>query len=89
MLIKLAHRDFGLKTLALTAVLAGSLQAQVEPDRSGVGQAEFRLAELTIENEYREPRELPSQAAANAAADLAALGPGAKSGRIDVRGGRW
>ena len=89
MLTTLVRREFGLITLVLTAFLAGSLQAQVEPDRSGVGQAEFRLAELTIENEYREPRELPAQAAANAAADLAALGPGAKSGHIDVRGGRW
>ena len=69
-------------------LVAGSLQALQEPDRSGLGQAEFKVEELTIENEYREPRELPAQASANAQADLAALGPVAK-GHVDMRGGRW
>jgi hypothetical protein len=84
-----ASESFALKALLLLAVVAGSVQAFEEPDRSGLGQAEFRAPELTIENEYREPRELPAQAMANAQADLTALGPGAQAGFVDVRGGRW
>ena len=53
--------------LGFTALLfAGSVVAQVEPDKSGVGRAEFRLDALTIDNQYRLPVELPDQAAANA-----------------------
>ncbi len=44
MLTKKAIEMFGLKWMFLAAVLATSLQAQVEPDRSGVGQAEFLAA---------------------------------------------
>jgi len=89
MLTKKASAMFGLKVLVLLAVLVGSLQAQVEPDRSGVGQAEFRSAELNIENRYRLPGQLPAQASANAAADLAALGVRGDAGFVDTRGGRW
>ncbi len=42
MLSKKVSEMFELKAVFLMAVLAGSLQAQVDPDRSGVGQAEFR-----------------------------------------------
>jgi hypothetical protein len=79
----------GLKVLFVMAFLAGSLQAQEEPDRSGVGQSGFRLTELDTQNVYRLPRELPAQAASQATAHLAALGLSVRSGRIDVRGGRW
>ena len=89
MLTKKASEMFGPKWMFLAAVLAGSLQAQVEPDRSGVGQAEFRSANLNIENSYRLPGELPAQALANATADLAALGVAGDAGFVDTRGGRW
>ena len=89
MLTQKTSVTFELKVLFAIAVLAGSLQAQVEPDRSGVGQAEFRLNELNIENDYLLPNALPVQAASQAAADLASFGLPANSGRIDTRGGRW
>ena len=89
MFVRKVSAVFGLKVLFVTALLTGSVQAQVEPDRSGVGQAEFRSTELNIQNEYRLPKELPAQAASNAAADLAALGLTGNSGRVDKRGGRW
>ena len=69
--------------------LSGLILAQVEPDRSGIGQAEFRHPGLTIRNASRQPGELPQQAAARAVTDLAALGVSANMGRLDVRGGRW
>jgi len=75
--------------ILLLALLAAPLQAFEEPDRSGLGQAEFRIAELTIENEYRQPWELPAQAMANAQADLAALGVRSDAAFVDRRGGRW
>jgi hypothetical protein len=76
--------------LGFAALLfAGHVAAQVEPDKSGVGQAEFHLDTLTIDNEYRLPADLPDQAAANARADLNALGVGAQNGRVDRRSGRW
>ena len=76
--------------LGLSALLiAGNVAAQVEPDKSGVGQAEFRLDALTIDNQYRLPVELPDQAAANARADLNTLGVGTNNGRVDRRSGRW
>ena len=62
MFISKANLKSALTASLLIAVLSGSLQAQVAPDRSGVGQAEFRLNELTIENEYRQPNGLPAQA---------------------------
>jgi hypothetical protein len=68
---------------------AGFAKAQVEPDKSGVGQAEFHLDALTIDNQYRLPVELPDQAAANARADLNTLGVGTNNGRVDRRSGRW
>jgi len=71
------------------ACLAGLAQAQLEPDRTGLGQAEFQLDELNIEDDFRLPAELPDQAAAGAARDLGALGLSANAGRIDVRSGRW
>jgi hypothetical protein len=74
MLLEKTTRLFALKAFFLMALLVSSLQAQVAPDRSGVGQAEFRAAELNIQTHYRTPNELPAQAMANAAADLAALG---------------
>jgi hypothetical protein len=75
--------------IMLMASLAGPVQALVEPDRSGLGQAEFRLAELSIESEYRLPAELPDKAAPAAVADLNVLGLSADAGRVDVRSGRW
>jgi hypothetical protein len=67
----------------------GSTAAQIERDRSGVGQKEFRQAELTIVDSYQLPKELPAQAAAQAAADLADLGLREDGGHLDVRSGRW
>ena len=89
MLTKKVSEMFALKAVFLIAFLAGSLQAQVEPDRSGVGQAEFRSTELNIENSYRLPGELPAQASTNAAADLSALGVRSDAGFVDTPGGRW
>ena len=79
------------KNLALLILIAaaGSILAQVQPDRSGLGQAEFRHPGLSIRNSWQRSKELPPQAAAQAAGDLAALGANAASGRLDVRGGRW
>ena len=51
-------------------LFAGHVAAQVEPDKSGVGQAEVQLDALTIDSRYRLPADLPDQAAANAKADL-------------------
>ena len=68
---------------------AGSILAQVQPDRSGLGQAEVRHPGLNIRDSRQLPNELPPQAAAQAAGDLAALGANAASGRLDARGGRW
>jgi len=75
--------------ILLLASLAGSTQAQVEPDRSGLGQAEFRLDELNIEDGFSLPADLPDQAAAQAGNDLKVLGLSANAGRVDVRSGRW
>ena len=48
MFIRKADSMFALTVLLLIVAFSGSLQAQVGPDRSGVGQAEFRLNELNI-----------------------------------------
>ncbi len=80
---------YGLKFLFLMTIFSGTLQAQVEPDRSGLGQAGFRVSELNIHNDFRLPGELPDQAAPAARTDLAVLGLSPNSGRVDVRGGRW
>ena len=89
----MASRHTGLsKILTLLGVLVisfGASVAQKERDRSGVGQKEFRRAELNIADSYQLPRDLPDQAAAQAAADLADLGLPPNAGRLDVRGGRW
>ena len=89
MLIRNSKLIFGVKVLFLMAILSGPLQALVEPDRSGVGQAEFRLDELDINNEFRLPVDLSGPAASAALANLNALGASANAGRIDVRSGRW
>jgi hypothetical protein len=73
----------------LLVIVAGGVQAFEEPDQSGIGQAEFRIAELNIENEYRQPWQLPPQALANAEADLGALGVRSDAAFVDRRGGRW
>jgi hypothetical protein len=87
----LANRPakLGLFAACLWFALASPSHSLEVPDRSGLGQAEFRSIELDIDNEYRLPTSLPAQAAANAAADLTALGLGSNTGRVDVRGGRW
>ena len=89
MLIRKSIFNFGLLLLLLMAVLAGAVHAQVEPDRSGLGQAEFRLDELNIQHDFRLPHNLPGPAASIAQANLAALGLSANRGRVDIRGGRW
>ena len=89
MLIRNRKVNFGLKLFFLLALVAGSLQAQVEPDRSGLGQAEFKLAELDINNDFRLPADLPDNAGPDAVTDLGALGLSANAGRVDVRSGRW
>jgi hypothetical protein len=89
MFIKKAVSLFELNLLVLLAAMAGPLQALEEPDRSDLGQAEFRAAELNIEQEYRQLRELPAQAMANAEADLAALGLSSDAAFVDRRSGRW
>ena len=86
------RRGRGFISSALLLILittAGSILAQVQPDRSGLGQVEFRHSALNISSSFRVPHELPPQAAAQAAGDLAALGANANGGRLDVRGGRW
>jgi hypothetical protein len=88
MSVKRVSRHIVLWVLPL-AIVAGVVQAIEEPTRSGVGQAEFRVPELNIENEYRQPWELPAQATANAEADLAALGVRSDAAFVDRRGGRW
>ena len=57
------------KNLALLILIAaaGSILAQVQPDRSGLGQAEFRHPGLSIRNSWQRSKELPPQAAAQAA----------------------
>jgi len=80
---------FGLIVLFIMAALSGPLQAQVEPDRSGLGQAEFRLGELDISHDFRVPAQLPDKAAPDALTDLNVLGLSANAGMVDVRSGRW
>jgi hypothetical protein len=89
MLIRDRKVSFGLFLIFLIASLTGPLHAQVEPDRSGLGQAEFRLGELDISHDFRLPVDLPAKASPAAVADLNALGLSANAGRIDVRSGRW
>ena len=79
----------GYQVLLMAVVWAGSVLAQTEPDRAGLGQAEFQLDELSIQHDYRLPHNLPGQAAAVAQANLAALGLSSNLGRVDMRGGRW
>jgi hypothetical protein len=79
---------FFLSVMFLVAVL-GSVQALEEPDRSGVGLAEFRADILNLDNLYKQPKDLPAQALANATADLNALGVRSESAHVDQRGGRW
>ncbi len=89
MLIRDRKASFIFILFFLMAILAGPLQAQVEPDRSGLGQAEFQLSELDISHDFRLPVELPDKASPDAVADLNALGLSANAGMIDVRSGRW
>ena len=79
------------KSLPLLFLIASasSVWAQVQPDRAGLGQKEFRHPGLNISRAFRRPNELPPQAAGQAAGDLAALGAATNGGRVDVRGGRW
>jgi hypothetical protein len=83
------HKFFGNCAIFLSIFLSGSVLAFDAPDRSGVGQAEFRATELKIENAYRLTEELTGPDASKAMADLAALGIPATFSRVDVRGGRW
>ena len=89
MLIRNFKVNIGLKLFFLLALVAGSLQAQVEPDRSGLGQAEFRLSELDIDNDFRLPANLPDKAGPDAVNDLNVLGLSANAGMVDMRSGRW
>jgi hypothetical protein len=79
----------GLKTFFLLTLLAGSVQALQKPDRANLGQAEFRADILNIDNLYKQPKNLPAQALANATADLSALGVHSEAAHVDQRGGRW
>ncbi|NCF64004.1 MAG: hypothetical protein GWP58_14225, partial [Gammaproteobacteria bacterium] len=88
MLINKSTGIFALKVLFLIAVF-GSLQALQEPDRAGVGLAEYRADILNLDNLYKQPKDLPAQALANATADLNALGVRSDAAHVDQRGGRW
>ena len=70
--------------LLILIAAAGSILAQVQPDRAGLGQLESRHPGLNIGRASRRPDELSPQAAAQAAGDLAALGANAASGRLDA-----
>ena len=89
MLIRNCKINLWVTVLFLITILAGPLQAQVEPDRSGLGQAEFRLSELDIDNEFRLPANLPDKAGPDAVNDLNVLGLSANAGMVDIRSGRW
>lgn len=89
MLIRDVSFRTGLALFIILAVFSGSSQAQVEPDRSGIAQAEFRLDELDIQHSFRSPRQLPTLVTSDAERDLSNLGLSNESGLIDVRGGRW
>jgi hypothetical protein len=90
MKIKFSNRQvFSISLIFVLASLAGTLNALQEPDREGLGVAEFRADILEIDNLYQQPKDLPAQAYANAQADLDALGVRADSGFVDRRGGRW
>jgi hypothetical protein len=86
-------RDFsfrsGLVLFLVLVIFSSSSQAQVEPDRSGIAQAEFRLDELDIQHSFQSTKQLPAQAASNAKRDLSLLGLSEEAGLIDVRSGRW
>ena len=86
-----SHRSLS-RALTLFVLCLGAaslLTAVVVPEKIGVREKEFRHPDLDIGLGLRLAGELPPQAAAQAAADLAALGVPADRGRLDVRGGRW
>ena len=64
-------------------IFAGWVPAQGQPDSSGLGQAQFEHPGLFIADASRPGNALPPQAAAQATADLAALGAGTGA-RVDV-----
>jgi hypothetical protein len=77
--------------VAFVALLvAGSLHAQVEPQKTpDVAAKAFRHADLTIPAFNDEVGQLPPQAAAQAQERLARLGVDQASARIDRRSGRF
>ncbi len=76
--------------VALLLFGARLLSAVEAPERSGIGEMEFRHPDLEISVTLQIPSDLPKgEGAAMAAADLKALGALEDGGRLDVRGGRW
>ncbi len=80
------------QTLILLATLAvaGTLQAQVEPEKTpDVAAKAYRHADLTIPAFNDELGQLPPQAAAQARERLARLGVNQATARVDRRSGRF
>ncbi|MCP4662672.1 MAG: hypothetical protein GY856_45335, partial [bacterium] len=74
----------------LAMTLAGTIQAQVEPERSPeVAAKAYRHPDLDIQAHHDQLGQLPAQAAAQAQQRLARLGVGESSARVDRRGGRF
>ncbi len=76
--------------LITLVALAGTLQAQVEPDRpADLAAKSFRHADLEGEDVFVAPGELPLKAAGAAVSRLDALGVSKSSARLDARSGRF
>ena len=75
--------------LCCLAMVAGPLQALVEPDGSQAAELSYRHSALEIEQSFPTPAQLPSLQGDTARRDLAILGVDAASARLDLRSGRW
>ena len=74
----------------LYIAVPGQLMAAVAPERTDVfAEKEFRHPDLSVEDDFRAPDELPLAAASEARRSLTDLGVSLESARLDTRGGRF
>ena len=85
----ISKTTLSLVCFSILAAFSGTLYGQVEPERTGIAQAEFSIGNLTIQHQFKSIKQLPDQASLTASNHLKALGTSSNFGRIDVRGGRW
>lgn len=75
--------------LSILLAFSDASHGQVEPERTGIAQAEFSIENLTIQHQFNTVKQLPNQVSLTASNHLRTLGVNSNLGRIDVRGGRW